>query len=49
MRLTGSSFPAGFQASDGEIGSIATAAARSTVWMSGCSLPGASFFSRRWA
>ena len=33
MRLTGSSFPSGFQASPGAIGRVATAAASSTVWI----------------
>ena len=33
MRVTGSSVPSGFQASPGAIGSVATAATSSTVWI----------------
>jgi hypothetical protein len=46
IRVTGSSVPTGFHASFGAIGSVASAATRSAVWISGSSLRLAYFWSR---
>ena len=43
------SSPAGFQASEGAMGSVATAAASSAMWITGRSAPPGSFFSRKCA